>query len=180
MKIVLISETFKDDEMKIEREILKSLGADLDKPKRENDKIIEEINKAILEKPPLVNRFEFGGKEWGLIPNLQNISTNEFIDLENYVKDGKQLHRIAAILYRPIIKQNMLKEAINTIFFENELYQIEKYAGTHKYAETLKNIDFRIVLGALFFLSNLGKELSEALNIYIQKKTKKKKELASK
>ncbi|CAB4153663.1 hypothetical protein UFOVP639_19 [uncultured Caudovirales phage] len=179
MHIKLISETFKGDDGKIEREIIKTLGLDPDRPKAENDKILKEINDMLDTVPPLVNRFEFDGKEWGFMPNLQKITTNEFIDLEQYIKDGKQLHRIASILYRPIVKQNILKDAINTIFFDKELYAIEKYEGT-KYADTLKHIDFRIVLGAMFFFSSLGKELSDATNTYIQKETKKKKKIVSK
>lgn len=179
MQIKLISETFKEDAGKVEREIVKTLGLDPDMPKRDNDKILKEIDSMLDETPPLVSRFEFDGKEWGFIPNLQKITTNEFIDLEGYIKDGTQLHRIASILYRPIIKQNPIKSFINTIFFDNELYQIEKYEGT-KYADTLKHVDFRIVLGAMFFFSTLGKELSDATNTYINKKAKKAKKTASK
>lgn len=179
MQIMLISETFKGDEGKIEKEILKAIGIDLDKPKKENDEILRKINKLIAEKPALANRFVFDGKEWGFIPNLQKISTNEFIDLENYIKDGKQLHRIAAILYRPIKRQNLLKRTINSLFFEGDLYEIEKYEGTQKHAETLKHIDFRIVMGAMFFFSSLGQDLSSAIDTYIQKKKKKLERKAS-
>lgn len=180
MQIMLISETFKGDEGKIEREILKAIGIDLDAPKKENDEIIRKINNLITEKPALANRFIFDGKEWGFIPNLQKITTNEFIDLEGYIKDGKQLHRIAAILYRPIKSQNLLKRTINSLFFEGDLYEIEKYEGTQKYADVLKNIDFRIVMGAMFFFSSLGEDLSNAIDTYTQKKMAKKKAIVSK
>lgn len=176
MKIQLISDTFKGDEGKIEREILNTIGIDLDKPKIENDKIILEVNNLIAEKPALINRFEYDNREWGFIPNLQKITTNEFIDLEQYITDGKQLHKIAAILYRPIKKQNVIQRTINTLFYENELYEIEKYEGTQKTAELLKNVDFRIVMGAMFFFSSLGKDLLDAINTSTPKKKKKLKE----
>jgi len=173
MQIMLISETFKGDEGKIEREILKAIGIDLDKPKKENDEILQKINFAMAEKPALANRFIFDNKEWGFIPNLEKITTNEFIDLEQYIRDGKQLHRIAAILYRPIKKQNIFKRAINSIFFEGDLYEIEKYEGTQKHADTLKHVDFRIVMGAMFFFSSLREDLLSAIDTYTRKKKKK-------
>ena len=47
----------------------------------------------------------FNKRKYAMIPNLSDMTTGEFIDLETYCEDDmmKNLHKVMAILYRPIV-----------------------------------------------------------------------------
>lgn len=49
--------------------------------------------------------FTFKDKNYGFIPNLNEITLGEYIDLDHFITDGvvKNLHKIIAILYRPLV-----------------------------------------------------------------------------
>lgn len=178
MKIQLIIETYSFDENKMNSEIIKLFTGSLDVSKKKGDEIIRDVTELITYEPDLINRFEFNGIEYGFIPNLDDISTAEFIDLEEYLRDRKQLNRIAAILYRPIIKEkNIIKRFINKFYFKNELYNVEKYNGTKKAADVMNEVDYKVVLGAMVFFYSLGKDLLVVTNTYterVMRKAKKK------
>lgn len=160
MLLQLASDTYQE-ENKLISEYVKILHGNLNIPKKEADKLLKDVMEILQAKPDFIHRFTFNGVEYGFIPNLNDISVGEFIDLDEYVKDGKQLHKIAAILYRPIIKSN------------GKLYEIEKYEGTAKYENIMKGVNCQVVLGALVFFYNLGNSLLSNTAIYIQKETKK-------
>lgn len=158
MRFQLIVDTYKEDENKLNTELIKYLyNGNLDIPKKEADKTLIDILQILNDKPDFIQRFEFDGIEYGFIPKLDDITVGEFIDLDEYVKDAKQLHKIAAILYRPVIKSN------------GKLYDIEKYEGTSKYADTMMKVDYKVILGAMVFFWNLGNSLLKNSVTYTQK-----------
>jgi len=54
---------------------------------------------------PLVHRFKQDGVSFGFIPNLQDITVGEFIDLDALFKqEPLQLEQIMSVLYRPVKK----------------------------------------------------------------------------
>lgn len=146
-------------ELEREREILKIFHKDINKIKKgEGDETIISLSELLSQEvDSLVRKFKYDGVEYGFIPNLDNISTGEYIDLNSYLKDGKELHRIAAILYRPITHS------------KGDMYRIEEYGGTEKYMDVMREVDFRVVVSAMFFFSILGKSLLSHSNIYIQR-----------
>jgi hypothetical protein len=161
MRLQLIVDTYKEDENKLNAELIRYLYGNLDVPKKEADQTLMNVLKIINDKPDFIQRFEYNGVEYGFIPKLDDISVGEFIDLDQYIKEGKQLHKIAAILYRPVTKRNGLN------------YDIEKYEGTSKYADIMMKVDYKVVLGALVFFYNLGNSLLKASAIYTQKAVEK-------
>jgi hypothetical protein len=42
------------------------------------------------------------GVEYGFIPNLDDMSFGEYVDLDTYLGDWQNIHRAMAVLYRPI------------------------------------------------------------------------------
>lgn len=166
MRIVKINESALDDTEK-EKQILEIFHDDLGSlSKEDGDKLYNSIA-LLLNKPvnSLIQRFKLNDVEYGFIPNLDMISTAEYIDLNRLLEDKKELHRIAAILYRPITKS------------DGEQYRIEKYKGTGKYMEQMRELDFRVVLGAIVFFSILETRLLKHSPTYIQmleKRNKKK------
>ena len=160
MQMIEAQELFADDENKLNKELIKLF--DLEKTiKLEADKKLFEITKHLNEEIPFVKRFKINGIEFGFIPNLNNITVGEWVDLEIYQPRKDCLHKIMAILYRPIV--NKL----------GETYSIEEYDGTEKYEKLMLETDVQIFNSCMVFFYTLSKQLLEGLNIYIQNKKKK-------
>ena len=101
--------------------------------------------------------FEFNGEEYGFCPNLSNISTGEYIDLESYCKEPiENLHTIMSILYRKIT------------FKRNERYAIEDYNPDEFKEELFKDCPMDIALSCLGFFLTLGEELAKISHSYLQ------------
>ena len=101
--------------------------------------------------------FEFDGEEYGFCPNLSNISTGEYIDLETYCKDPiENLHIIMSILYRKIT------------FKRGKRYAIEDYNPDEFKEELFKDFPMDIALGSLGFFLTLGNELAWISHNYLQ------------
>ncbi len=114
---------------------------------------VTEITNIIYElfeqKPGLVSKFKLNGVEYGFIPQLDDISFGEYIDLDTYIGDWDNIDRAMNVLYRPILVK--LKEK----------YSIDKYVvDNHK---LLDNMPMDAVLSSIFFLLNLGMELSTVM-----------------
>ena len=88
------------------------------------------------------------GVKYGFHPNLSNITTGEFADLDTFCKDlNKNLHYIMAVLYRPVTTDKSGK------------YDIEPYKGTEARAELFKNkLPANVVNGAMVFFWTLGRD----------------------
>tara|TARA_R110001606_G_C15177044_1_gene628857 strand:- start:145 stop:798 length:654 start_codon:yes stop_codon:yes gene_type:complete len=116
------------------------------------DKVVELINNMFEAKPTLTRTFKIAGVEYGLIPDLDEMSLGEYIDLDTYLGDWENMQIAMNVLYRPI--KNKIKDK----------YTIKEYDVESK--DALKEIPLDIVLGAIFFLYNLGIELSQVMMDY--------------
>tara|TARA_R110000851_G_scaffold255238_1_gene407842 strand:- start:200 stop:808 length:609 start_codon:yes stop_codon:yes gene_type:complete len=116
--------------------------------------ILEQITIALTKDAKFENTFKIGDIEFGFIPNFDDITSSEYVDLSKYRDGLDNLHNMMAILYRPITKSDS---------FGN--YQIETYNGTKRYAELMKQTPMHLVQGARGFFSSLANELQS----YIQK-----------
>jgi hypothetical protein len=103
--------------------------------------------------------------EYGFHPNLEEITFAEFVDLDNYLSDAwVNMHKIMAILYRPITKQNKKK------------YKIEEYDSTKcmQTAEIFKkSLSVATVNGASNFFLTIAGEYLVVLQSSLSKKQKK-------
>ena len=118
------------------------------------NKIVSVINLMFEEKPKLINTFKLGKVEYGFIPKLDDISLGEYVDLDTYIGDWDNMHIAMNVLYRPI------KDKIK------DKYIIEDYNNESK--DKLDEIPLDVVLGAVFFLYNLGMDLSQAMMSYLE------------
>lgn len=133
----------------------------------EIDAIVEILSKMFDEKPQLQNTFELDGVKYGFIYNLDEMSSGEFMDLDNYLLDFQQIHNAMKVLYRPIIYQRK-KKWYNFLMWWNideSKYLIEDYTGKEDYDS--KSIKLNVVLGSLFFFKNLKKELQSNILNYL-------------
>ncbi len=108
------------------------------------------LMKAFSERPALTQRFTIGKQSFGFIPSLEEITVGELNDIDQYISDWPQMHRAMAVLYRPVVAT-----------FGNR-YEIEKYEGSEKYAEQMKQMPLDVTIGAMLFFWTLGKDLSLA------------------
>jgi len=143
------------------------------------NKINERINQLLNQKDfTLQKRFTLAGVEFGFIPNLEEITLGEYIDLDNYLGNWQEMHKAMAVLYRPITK----KKRAWWSFGKNkeEQYLIDSYKGAVTYAEVMKYAPLDVVLGANFFFINLSKKLLSNTQDYLEKEMKKVQSLAAK
>lgn len=118
--------------------------------------IVTTINKLFEKIPPFKNRFSLNGTEYGFIPNLDDISQGEYMDLDNYITDWKDLHRSMAVMFRPITMK--LKDK----------YTIEPYGGSNFYAEKMLDAPMDVVLASRVFFYHLGNELLKSTLTYLE------------
>ena len=118
--------------------------------------IVTTINNLFDKIPPFKNKFTLNGIEYGFIPNLDDISQGEYMDLDNYIVDIANLHRSMAVMFRPI--KTKLKDK----------YIIEPYAGSDMYAEKMLDAPLDVVLASRVFFYHLGRELLKSTLIYLE------------
>jgi hypothetical protein len=117
------------------------------------------INKMFEEKPRLIDRFNYNGKQFGFIPKLDDITFGEFVDLDLLMGDWETMDKAMAILFREVTDSKGSK------------YIIEPYNSEKE--NNFKNMPLDVALGALFFLESLNTELTRHIKIYLQKETKR-------
>ena len=123
---------------------------------RDVEDAINTIGSLFKQLPPLQQKFEMNGTTFGFIPNLDDMSAGEYMDLDNYAINWDDIHKAMAVLYRPI-KQKL-----------GDKYLIEDYEGTDKYSELMKDAPLNVVLGAMVFFWHLGKELLTSTIHYLE------------
>lgn len=119
------------------------------------------------KKTEFKNRFTLAGTEFGFIPNLENMSWGEYIDLEANISDVKTFHKAMAVMYRPITEKH------------GDKYKIEPYQSALNYAEVMEFAPLDIALGAKVFFWNLESELLQATLYYLETEIQKNKEISA-
>ena len=121
---------------------------------KEVDGVVQILSDILNEKPQLVRTFTMNGVEYGFIPNLDDMSFGEYIDLDTYLGDWQNIHKAMAVLYRPIKSKY------------GERYNIVDYEIID--AEVMKQMPMDAVLGAVLFFYRLGMDLSKAMIRYLE------------
>ena len=118
--------------------------------KNQLDELAGHLSKILNEKPTLKTTFEHNGREWGFVPNLEEITAGEYIDAEAYMGDWSNMHKAMSVLYRPIVRKS------------KGWYEIEPYEGSEVYSGQLQDAPASIAVGALVFFWTIANELSSA------------------
>lgn len=119
------------------------------------NEIVESVNSMFKNIPSLQMRFTLNDIEFGFIPNLDDMSSGEYMDLDGYMSDWSIMHKAMAVLFRPIT--NKFKK----------LYSIEEYNGSEKYCELMKSMPIGVALAAHVFFFTLGNELLRSTSHYL-------------
>ena len=119
--------------------------------------IIKKLVDTEPDKEEFKKTFMFYDEEYGFCPNLSNITTGEYIDLETYCKEPiENLHIIMSILYRPIS------------FKRNDRYAIESYNPDEFKEQLFKDCPMDIALNSLGFFLTLGERLARTSVSYLK------------
>lgn len=123
-------------------------------------KITTKLNKALSEKPLLITRFKLGKTEFGFVPQLDDLTFGEFVDIENNIGDWDNMHKAMAVLYRPVV-QSVGKK-----------YEIEEYRGD-SWHDAMLNMPASVAISAINFFFHLENDLLKVTLAYSdQKETK--------
>ena len=119
----------------------------------DTQEIVKILTGLFEEKPALVHKFKINKKEYGFHPELDDLSLGEYIDLDTYIGDWDNIEKAMNVLYRPIAHKLKDKYTI-------EEYKIEDNPD-------LLNMPMDAVLSSIFFLWNLGLDLSKTMTNYL-------------
>ena len=123
--------------------------------KSDFDTLVNSIDEALNKPAEFENTFEMAGITFGFHPNLDQMNTSEYTDLMTYSGNTDELHKLMAILFRPIADKDLLGN-----------YTIVKYDGTAEFANKMLETPLHIVNGALMFFFHLSKELQNNIQKY--------------
>ena len=114
--------------------------------------ILDILNELLNQTPHHIERFKMNDVEYGFAPDLDELSLGEYIDLDNNVSSWDNMHVAMNVLYRPIKISKVGK------------YNIEEYKVANP--EAMKDMPLGAAIGSVFFLYNLGMELSKHTILY--------------
>ena len=109
--------------------------------------IVDILTDMLNEKPAHIDKFSLDGVQYGFIPDLDEMSLGEYVDLDGNASDWQNMHVAMNVLYRPVITSKKAK------------YNIKEYTADDP--EKMKDMPLGVALGSLFFFYNLGLELSK-------------------
>ena len=121
--------------------------------------ICEIINTMFDTEHQLINRFRLKGIDYGFIPELDDMSFGEYMDLDTFISDNDNLHRAVNVLFRPIEHKR------------GNRYTIKHYNPDT--SEIAKDFPLDAVLGAIVFFYSLGKDLSMVMLNSLDSKNEK-------
>lgn len=125
------------------------------------NELLVSFNQIFNEKPKFQNRFNLHGIEYGFIPKLEDLTLEEFTNLEQLMKSWDTFHMAMAVMYRPI-----KLEVKGT-------YEIHDYFYSEDMGEIFKLCPLDIALSARVFFWNLASELLNAIPSYLEKELAK-------
>tara|TARA_R110001592_G_scaffold28641_4_gene104751 strand:- start:1386 stop:2036 length:651 start_codon:yes stop_codon:yes gene_type:complete len=125
----------------------------------DSQEIIKILSDMFDQKPALVHKFKLNGVQYGFHPQLDDLTLGEYIDLDTFIGDWDNMEKAMNVLYRPIVAKLKDKYTIKE-------YEVETDVD-------LLDMPMDAVMSSIFFLWNLGLELSTIMtNSLEQEETK--------
>ena len=118
------------------------------------ERLVVKLYDILQREPKLVRTFQMGDTEFGFIPDLEEMTFGEFVDLDTYIHDFQSVEKAMAVLYRPIKNKRKNK------------YTIKKYQGD-LYHEAMLQMPMDAVVSSIVFFYHLGIDLSSAMMSYL-------------
>ena len=114
--------------------------------------VIDILNELLSTNPNHVERFEMNGTEYGFVPDLDELTLGEYVDLDNNISNWDNMHIAMNVLYRPVKHS------------QGRRYSIVEYSVDNE--NKMKDMPLDAAIGSIFFFYNLGIELSRHTILY--------------
>ena len=122
---------------------------------RDISSICASIFQILESKPTLIRKFKLDGIQYGFIPDLDEMSFGEYVDLDTYIGNWKEIEKAMAVLYRPVVLS------------KGDKYVIEDYQPGNY--DVMNYMPLSVAFSAVVFFYNLGIDLCKVMTSYIQK-----------
>ena len=129
--------------------------------------LIKHFTEVFSEKPQLIRNFKIKNIEFGFIPNLENISFGEYVDIEHHLKSWDTYHKAMAVMFRPIKEKHKDK------------YSIIDYEPNEDMQDLMKFAPLDVAISASVFFWSLGSELLQATLTYLKNELMKTRDLTN-
>jgi len=120
------------------------------------EEVYNHLMKTVTAQQPLKRTFKIKDLEFGFIPDLEEMSYGEFVDLDSNISDWGNMHKAMAVLFRPIEKS------------KDDKYRIIPYKGTAEFSDLMRWMPLDVALGAVVFFWSLGSDLLNALPHFLE------------
>ena len=117
--------------------------------------ISNQLTNVLKETPTHIEKFVINGVSFGFIPNLENITAGEYIELDTLFKDEETYLEQMAVMYRPITGTH------------KNLYSIEPFESVEKHRDIMIAAPISAYLGSKVFFCNLLSELLESFQLFL-------------
>lgn len=131
------------------------------------NELIVHFTKLFEQTPKFQPTFKIKDLEFGFIPELEEITFGEYVDLESHLQSWDTYHKAMAVLYRPIKTR------------KGDKYEIKEYNPNIDIQELMRFAPLDVCIAASLFFYNLGNELLQATLNYLEKQTKMDKNLSA-
>ena len=130
------------------------------------NELIAHFSELFNQKPEFTPTFKIKDMELGFIPELEEITFGEYVDLDNHLQSWDNFHKAMAVLYRPIKTRNKDK------------YEIIDYDPNIGLQDLMKFAPLDVCIGASLFFWTLESDLLQATLNYLETEMKKEKNLS--
>lgn len=130
------------------------------------NELIAHFTKLFEQTPKFTPTFKIGEIEFGFIPELEEITFGEYVDLDSHLQSWDNFHKAMAVLYRPIKTR------------KGEKYDIKDYDPSVDMQELMRFAPLDVCISASLFFWTLESELLQATLNYLEKQMKKDKSLS--
>jgi hypothetical protein len=131
------------------------------------NEMVAHFSKLFEEKPEFKQTFLIGGIEFGFIPNLEEITFGEYVDLESHLQSWETYNKAMAVMYRPIKTRSKDK------------YELHEYVPSKHNQELMQYARLDVCIAASVFFYSLGNVLLTATLNYLEKQMKTDKNLSA-
>jgi len=114
--------------------------------------VVDILNELLSTTPNHVERFRMNDTEYGFVPDLDELTLGEYVDLDNNISSWDNMHIAMNVLYRPVKMAKVGKYSIVDYNVDN--------------ANEMKDMPLDAAIGSIFFFYNLGIELSRHTILY--------------